>query len=566
MNKQNNPETPKKSAGDNSDIFNQPYRLVRSNTLKKYYRFCGWLYNFKFLRGKIQDPKFGIQAMIEDYDLLDTPEAKKHSDRNPETVRALRLIQQALQLKVDSIAKEPKELASYLWDKLRCFSELPEINHLLQKAKKSKKENKEVWLKPLNSSSSLSGRRLLRILLGHGNRINVVATNGNCNQVVAGLEDGTLQVWDLEALKTGEPAFTTISRDKHDKSVTTIAITPDNKQVVAGLKDGTLEVWKFHKQWDSDKKKEIFTLQAPFTLTEEKEQYAITTLAITSTSKGKWVTIVGQRNQTWQYLLECSLVRLGGLVNLWGFFGWLVWGILGAGFLGSWNWLGLGFWGLLGWGGLFQSLDLWGLWGKSHWVIKWDLAKKEKVFSKGFDADTITLTPDGTKAILWSIKIAGGGSSYHYRPGKYVDIKIKNLPPTQTSTKGDQVYIDNAEGEPTFTVVAIAPNEKQVIFRVGDKNLVVYNLETKDQFTLEGHNEEVTAVAITPDGKYAISSSKDETLKIWSLETMQELLTLTDHFGWVNLVAIAPDGKKAISSSKDGTMRIWSLENLDLSL
>ena len=192
---------------------------------------------------------------------------------------------------------------------------------------------------------------------------------------------------------------------------------------------------------------------------------------------------------------------------------------------------------LLGlWERLSRFLDLW---VKSHRVIMWDLAKKEEVLSKGFDADTITLTPDGNKAILWSTESHVHSGFSYSTSGPYIVFKIKNL-------------LNNA-----------SPNEKQVIFRVEGKNLFVYNLETGKQFTFTEHNEEVTAVAITPDGKYAISGSKDKTLKIWSLETKQKPLTLTGHTDWVNSVTIFPDGKKAISSSKDGTLRIWSLENLE---
>ncbi|MEN9519216.1 MAG: hypothetical protein RLZZ381_1804 [Cyanobacteriota bacterium] len=77
----------------------------------------------------------------------------------------------------------------------------------------------------------------------------------------------------------------------------------------------------------------------------------------------------------------------------------------------------------------------------------WDLAKKEEVLSKGFDADTITLTPDGNKAILWSTEshVHSGFSYSTSRP--YVVFRIENL-------------LNNA-----------SPNEKQVIFRVEGKNL-----------------------------------------------------------------------------------------------
>jgi WD40 repeat protein len=538
MDKQNNSETPKKSAGDDSRCFRQPYHLVRSNTLEKYDRFCRLLYSFKFLRDKIQHPEFGVQAMIEDYDLLDTPEAKRHSGRDPKTVKALRRIQDALQLCADRLAKEPTELASHLWDKLQCFSELPEINCLLQKVKQCQKERQAVWLRPLEPSLPRPGERLRRTLRGHGSPVNVVAVSSDGEQAVSGSEDGTLRVWDL---KTGEASSTI---EAHGKSVTAIAITPDNKQVISGSEDGKLKVWKLDKRWDSDKNKEIFTLQAPFTLYEEEEEYAITTLAITFTSEGKSSTIV----------LEAKL----------------------------------------------EANSRGSLWEQSSYkrprVIRWDLEEKRKVLLEEFDADTITLIPDGTKAILWSVDHK---SRLYTRHGgiwtyAYVDLKIKNLLPKNDNQKGfkicigkvfesykfDKVYEidieDNLDfkGKPASitrdlfdfkdkpAVIAIDPNKKQAIFTIMGKNLVVYNLENGGLFALTGHNEKVTAVAITFDGKHAVSGSKDGTLKIWSLETKQELSTEKRHTSLVNSITITPDGKKAISGSKDGTLKIWSLENL----
>ena len=485
-----------------------PYSLIHSglpDSLRRYYQ---KLCEFKFLLKKIQRPEFGVQALIEDYDWLDTPETTKHSGCDPETVEALRSIQRTLQLCADQLAKEPTELALHLWDKLQ-RSELPEIKDLLRQIMQSQ----TVWLRSLEPSLPHPGERLLYTLSGHGSLVNVIAISSDGKHAVSGSEDGKLQVWDLKTREAASP------RTHHEKSVTAIAITPDNKQVISGSADGTLKVWKFVKQRNS-KEKEIVTLQELSTLTEEKEKYAITTLAITSEGNdGKWVTIVGREANTWQ--------------------------------------------------------NLWGLLGKRHRVIKWDLQdleEKKKVLSKGFVADAITLIPDGTKAILGSTEIISSRSDNQ----EYIVLKIKSLLPKNDSQrvfniikafnliKFYRIRIDKLFFRRNLTVFAIDPNEKYAIFSVeGGKDLVVCNLDRGHQFTLTGHDEEVTAVAITPDGKQAISCSKDRTLKIWSLETAQELLTLTGHTNLVNSVTIAPNGKQAISCSKDGTLNVWNLENLE---
>ena len=244
-----------------------PYNLIRSGNLQKYYQL---LCNFDFLLGKIQHPAFGVQVLIEDYDLLDNPEVKKHPDYNPEVVKALRLIQGALRLSAHILMAEPTQLASQLWGRLQSF-DIPEIQRLLQQAK----QNQTVWLHPLKSSLISPGGRLLRILTGHSDSVNAIAITPDGKQMVSGSEDGVLKVWDLE---TGKQLLTLSG---HSKLVTAIAISPDNKRVISASEDGTLRVW------DLSQGKELSTLT--------ESGYIAMALAITSDSN--WVISVG-RNET----------------------------------------------------------------------------------------------------------------------------------------------------------------------------------------------------------------------------------------------------------------------------
>ncbi len=52
-----------------------PYNLLKSGKWEKYYQI---LTNFEFLSQKIHHPDFGVQALIEDYELIDAPEATTH--------------------------------------------------------------------------------------------------------------------------------------------------------------------------------------------------------------------------------------------------------------------------------------------------------------------------------------------------------------------------------------------------------------------------------------------------------------------------------------------------------
>ncbi|MEG3955277.1 hypothetical protein, partial [Microcoleus sp. herbarium2] len=55
---------------------------VKSGNLEKYYQ---RLTDFNFLMAKIQHPEFGVQALIDDFNLVDDSEAVTHPEYNPET-------------------------------------------------------------------------------------------------------------------------------------------------------------------------------------------------------------------------------------------------------------------------------------------------------------------------------------------------------------------------------------------------------------------------------------------------------------------------------------------------
>ncbi|HEY9820213.1 MAG TPA: hypothetical protein V6D35_05455 [Candidatus Sericytochromatia bacterium] len=58
----------KKSYSQKARLGRFPYSLVESGNLEKYYKL---LTDFKFLTEKINHSEFGVQALIEDYDLID---------------------------------------------------------------------------------------------------------------------------------------------------------------------------------------------------------------------------------------------------------------------------------------------------------------------------------------------------------------------------------------------------------------------------------------------------------------------------------------------------------------
>ncbi|MCF2147802.1 hypothetical protein IQ276_015505 [Desmonostoc muscorum LEGE 12446] len=227
MTKTEKKSTGKKSYSRKAYLGRYPYNLVSSGNLEKYYQ---TLTDFEFLTAKINHPEFGVQALIEDYDLIDDAEALN----NPKKVKSLKLIQGALRLSAHILVTDKQQLASQLQGRLLHQKTSEEIQALLTQIKQ---KITTPWLCPLTPSLTPPGGRLLRTLTGHSNSVNAVAVTPNGQQVISASRDNTLKVWNLA---TGEELFTLTG---HSDSVNAIAVTPNGQQVISASLDSTLKVW-----------------------------------------------------------------------------------------------------------------------------------------------------------------------------------------------------------------------------------------------------------------------------------------------------------------------------------
>ncbi|MEG3928195.1 MULTISPECIES: hypothetical protein [unclassified Microcoleus] len=203
---------------------------VKSGHLGKYYE---KLTDFNFLMAKIQHPDFGLQALIDDFNLVDGSEALTHPEYNSEKVKALNLIQSVLWISVDILTLDKTQLAEQLLGRLLHFN-IPAIQGMAEVAKQWKAAP---WLRPLTSCLTPPGRGLLRTLNGHTSLVNAVAVTADGNRVISGSDDKTIKVWDLT---TGKEQFTL---NGHTSSVNAVAVTADGKRAISGSHDNTLKVW-----------------------------------------------------------------------------------------------------------------------------------------------------------------------------------------------------------------------------------------------------------------------------------------------------------------------------------
>ena len=222
--------TAKKSYSQKAYLGRFPYNLVQSGNLEKYYNL---LTNFQFIAEKINHSEFGVDALINDYDLVDDPEVLTNPEYNSHKVKALKLIQGALKLSAHILCKDKTQLPGQLMGRLMSF-EVPEIQAMLEVAKQCKATP---WLRPLIPNLTPPGGRLIRTLTGHSDSAHAVAVTPDGKHVISGSSDNTLKVWNLE---TGEEKFTLTG---HGDSAHAVAVTPDSKHVISGLWDSTLKVW-----------------------------------------------------------------------------------------------------------------------------------------------------------------------------------------------------------------------------------------------------------------------------------------------------------------------------------
>ncbi len=217
---------------------------------EEYTKLFKLLSDYYFIEAKINHPLFGVQALIEDYDLLED-EAKTlvetfhgtslHSNSNT-TTSSLKKIQGALRLSAHILNQDSQQLPAQLTGRLLHFHK-PEINNLLQQIPTDK------GLRCLTPSLTPPGSPLIRTLQGHSKWVNAIALTPDGKTVISGSGDKTIKIWDVG---TGTEKFTL---QGHSEWVNAIAVTPDGKTVISGSADRTIKIW------DVGTGTEKFTLQ-----------------------------------------------------------------------------------------------------------------------------------------------------------------------------------------------------------------------------------------------------------------------------------------------------------------
>jgi WD40 repeat protein len=536
--------------------------LVKSGNLEKYYQI---LNDFDFLVAKINYPEFGVQSLIDDYDLIDRQDALNYPEYNSEKIKSLKLIQGALRLSAHILVTDKQQLASQLHGRLANRQTSEEIQTLLAQIKQG---TNNPWLCPLTASLIAPGENLILTLNGHNSSVNAVAVTPNGQKVISAADDNTLKVWDLA---TGEELLTLKG---HSSSVNAVAVTPNGQKVISACDDNTLKVWdlatgeelltlKGHSSsvnavavtpngqrvisGSSDSTLKAWNLlpreRLNFTNNHSRHiswEYPCDTLKAHSS----WVNSVAVTPNGQQVISACD----DNTLKVWNRF-WIqedifegnIFELIVASFIGS---------SLKADIHHSSGVNVVTITPNGQQVISasndgtlkvWNLATGEKLFTLKGHTDTvkaIAITSNGQRVISASDDNT---------------LKVWNL------VTGKQLLTFNSHSS-GLNAVAVTPSGQQVISASDDSTLKVWNLLTGEEiFTLKGHTNSVNAIAVTPNGQQVISASLDNTLKVWNLLTGEEIFTLKGHTNSVNAIAVTPNGQQVISASLDSTLKVWNL-------
>ncbi|WP_170861418.1 WD40 repeat domain-containing protein [Geitlerinema sp. PCC 9228] len=474
--------------------------LIQAGNVQQYAQL---LSSYEYIAAKVNHPEFGIKALIEDYGWLATTEVATHL--NWKTVRALRLIQKALQLSAPTIEKDRTQLASHLWGRLMEY-ELPEIRQLLEQAQQNQTRP---WLRPLAPNLMPAGDPLLHTLRSVSKlcictpayyKPAAVAISAD-GSVAVFAHGSAVKVWDLTA---GTERFT-LKGDEGE--IQTVAISADGSVVVAGLKsaDGIVQVW------------DLTTGSERFTL--EGHSSVISSVAISADGS---VAVSGSDDQT---------------IKVWDLTTGKVWD-------------------------LTTGSERFTLEGHSHWVTSVAISADASVAVSGSIDKTIEVwdlitgskrfTLEGHSRWIAAVAISADGSVAVSGSADRT-VKVWDL------TAGTQCYTLKGHIN-KIDSVGIDADASVAISGSVDQCVQVWDLTAAtDSFPFPGHQDCVTTVAISADGSVAVSGSDDQTIKVWDAATGTERFLLKGHISSVepNALGINADGSVAVSGSRDRMMKVW---------
>jgi WD40 repeat protein len=112
--------------------------------------------------------------------------------------------------------------------------------------------------------------------------------------------------------------------------------------------------------------------------------------------------------------------------------------------------------------------------------------------------------------------------------------------------------------------VAISPNGRRIVAGLDDGTLRMWDADNGQPIggPMTGHTRGVSALAFSPDGALIVSGSDDKALRVWDAASGKTKGDpLTGHSGSIYSAAFNSDGTMIVSGGDDKTVRVWDVRS-----